>query len=230
MSDGASNMATFAEPLFDMATYDEFILDLIKCSQEKRERDEPEPPAISPALAQPQTTPAVKQAQPVNHNSKLSLVVQPYELKLVPVEEWKPGQMVTLASIINTHFRARSTRRLRFEHKLWNALCLTKKYPDLIDIIGIRWESKDIIKVDRDVFGSLLGLTRPTAALFNPQGSFQSHGFQEVNVKDTASEGQNVRYFRHTSGAFDRDSTRDDLGWCKWIVRKLQMQQRALNI
>lgn len=225
--DSSPKVTTFVDAFFDMEAYDDFLLDLVQSTPEKQKREAGRQPARYGQAPAPGQSMSGRTSQPMTPGSTLARVIQPYELSMVPVEDWKPGQQVTLGSIIGTHFRARSTRRLRFEHKLWNGLCLTKHYPDLIDVIGVTWESKDIIRVDRVVFGSLLGLTRPTAALFNPQGSFQSHGFQEVNIDESITEFQNVRFFRHRSGEFTRDSTREDLIRCKWIVRKLQMQQRA---
>ena len=126
----------------------------------------------------------------------------------------------SLHSIFN-YFPKRSSKKLRFEHKLWNALALTKRYPELADVIGIVWETSTVIRVDKTAFGSLLGLTKPTAALFNPQGSFRSHGFSEVLEPGKANDPEaTARYFVHDSGTFTKYSTADAmLKLCKWKPR-----------
>ncbi|OHT16084.1 hypothetical protein TRFO_42066 [Tritrichomonas foetus] len=156
----------------------------------------------------------------------LDLIVNPIELSFLPKEIWLV-QNVPLRIVLQTFFKARSTKNLRFEHKLWNALSLTKNYPELVSIVGIYWVSHDVIKVHRDLFGSLINVTKPSAALFNNQGSFITHGFIEISKQEALSFGvcsewvedvdeYCIRLFRHSSGLLKATSTRSDIYTCRW--------------
>ncbi|OHT16083.1 hypothetical protein TRFO_42061 [Tritrichomonas foetus] len=159
-------------------------------------------------------------------NDPLNLIVNPIELSFLPKEIWLV-QNVPLRIVLQTFFKARSTKNLRFEHKLWNALSLTKNYPELVSIVGIYWVSHDVIKVHRDLFGSLINVTKPSAALFNNQGSFITHGFIEISKQEALSFGvcsewvedvdeYCIRLFRHSSGLLKATSTRSDIYTCRW--------------
>ena len=218
------NKGNITVSMFDICLYDEFIMGILQGQMDDGKS------GLDVTLKRVTPVNVITNGRNMNKRSmrgcdvRLGMFIRPFDLRLVLCEDWKPEQLVTLGTLIANHFRARSTRKLRFEHKLWNALALTARYPELIDIIGISWETKDILRVDRDAFGSLLGLTRPTAALFNPQGSLQSHGFQEVNFQAQKGDTPSIRYFRHTGG-FNSSSSQDDLMNCKWIVNRGQAEE-----
>jgi hypothetical protein len=125
-------------------------------------------------------------------------------------------------------FRARSSRRIRFEHKLWNALALTKSDPALYPLVGVIWLTAKVIKVNRDVFGHFINVTRPAAALCSMQGSFATHGFQEISLREMAgvlSEEQisdidesTVRLFVHTAALFTECSTDAQVLSCRYAM------------
>ena len=213
------------EPLFDISLSNAFLLGLLEeieadSMEQKAPKAETTSKPKAKAILNPTKT-TVHRAE-YDHERLWNMKIEPRRLGLVPAEELADSEQMTLNDLAANHFRARSTRRLRFEHKLWNALTLVKHYPDLKEILGIEWYTPDIIRVDRNKFGSLLGLTRPTAALFNPQGSFQSHGFAEINMKPNIGEDLTVRYFRHKSGAFTKDSKSADLLNCRWQTKNIQ--------
>ena len=147
------------------------------------------------------------------------------KLGFLPSERAEDYDM-SIPEIIRKHFQVRSTKRIRFEHKLWNALCITKRYPQLFSVFGVEWITGTILKVHRTIFAQLLGITRPTAALFNSQGSFPSHGFVEIDQDDKAmkesgislydSDGAHIRYLVHSSGLFTAYSGIDSLVNCRW--------------
>ena len=132
----------------------------------------------------------------------------------------------TFSEICEEHFQGRSSKKLRFEYKLWNALQITKVYPSLYVFVGVMWLNDKVIKVHRHYFGNLLKLKRPTSALFNSQGSFPSHGFLELSVDELKREhgieaqpddSSFCRYFYHPNGTFSSNSTEDEVLNCRWI-------------
>lgn len=159
-----------------------------------------------------------KKDDDVTLDSYLKLRVNPKELRLLPFEDWLGYDSVTLGEMVDCHFRARSTKHLHFEHKLWNALVLTKVYPKLTPVIGVSWAGFGVITVDKNAFGALLGLTKPTAALFNPQGSFRSHGFHEIMSSDWGpNSDRSDRLFVHRSGRFNESLRPEAITQiCRW--------------
>lgn len=164
------------------------------------------------------------------NKKKLQLNIDPIALGLLPTEYWK-SSCVPLLKVFTPFFPTRSTKKVRFEHKLWNALVLTRKYPDLLPIIGVSWVSQYIIKVNRVVFGNLLNVTRPSAALFNSQGLLLTHGFREVSKKEAIQSGVDlnlidnvdesvIRLFTHTERFFGENSKKEDIAKCRWSKRK----------
>ena len=161
----------------------------------------------------------------IDSNSINNIYINPHMLGFLPREIAEDKQFV-LSDIIKSYFQIRSTKKVRFEHKLWNALCITKMNPILFRIIGVMWISDNILKVHRSIFANLLGITKPTAALFNIQGSFPSHGFIEVDVKDASKEvspqqltdvdGIQIRLFQHEHHLFTSHSGIDELVNCRW--------------
>lgn len=156
----------------------------------------------------------------------IDFYINPIELNFLPKELWLT-QKVALRSVFQTFFKARSTKNLRFEHKLWNALSLSKRYPELIPFLGVFWVSKNLIKVNRDIFGALINVSKPAAALFNNQGSFLTHGFLEITKEKALKKGifpeliedvdeSVVRLFKHSAGLLTADSNKADVSTCRW--------------
>jgi hypothetical protein len=150
--------------------------------------------------------------------------VNPLELGFIPPRRWKSEQ-TSLATLIDKFFRARSSKILRFEQKLWNALTLTSRDPGLYSQIGVKWVAEDVIKVHRDIFGRFLNVTRPAAALYNNQGSFMTHGFVEVPRRalggiDEAElsevDESVVRLFRHQTDSFTRNANETKVMTCTY--------------
>lgn len=113
-----------------------------------------------------------------------SISIDPNKLGFLPRDFWIRSNLITLEQIKRDFFRARSSKSLRFEFKLWNALAITKRYPSLFKEIGVKWVAHVLIMVHRDVFGKLLNVSRPSAALFSSCGAFMTHGFIEVSLRE----------------------------------------------
>lgn len=119
--------------------------------------------------------------------SKISvknISLDPNKLGFLPRDFWIRSGLLTLDQIKRDFFRARSSKSLRFEFKLWNALAITKNYPSLFKEIGVKWVAHVLIMVHRDIFGKLLNVSRPSAALFSSCGAFMTHGFIEISIRE----------------------------------------------
>ena len=145
-------------------------------------------------------------------------------LSLFPKNSWKEEQ-VSFVDMCGSHFQCKSNRKVKFEHKLWNALQLTSARPDLYPVVGVMWVSDSVIQVNRLVFGRLLGLEKSTSALFNLQGSFPTHGFTELTINEMNGFGdlanptpdfRDCRFFTRRDGKFSRFSKEADVMACTY--------------
>jgi hypothetical protein len=191
------------------------------------------PPLVAPILASSADTPPPPKLSfsrlPKAKPSVWQLggyLINPIELGFIPVGHWLPGLM-NLTSAIGDFFSARSSRILRFECKLWNALALTRADRALYPYVGVVWITHGILKVNRDVFGQFINVTRPAAALYNKQGSFATHGFKEVGLKDVKQfvpadelddvEESVVRLFHHLTPLFNAYSRPEEVMACRYV-------------
>lgn len=150
-------------------------------------------------------------------NIKLSLS----KLNFLPSEEWNNTQgEVNLDSLISSYFRVRCSSKIRFEHKLWNALQITLYMPQLYSSIGVKWASKTIIQVNQEIFGNFLDLKKVISALFTSNGLFPSHGFVEIpdsqvrtelNGEISDNDLTECRFLEHRNKLFKRDSNETEI-------------------
>lgn len=152
------------------------------------------------------------------------------ELNLYPKRAWT-ASTVTFIDMYTNHFQCKSNRKVKFEHKLWNALQLTSLRPDLYPLVGVIWLSDSIIQVNRISFGRLLGLEKSTSALFNVQGSFPTHGFDELtldevkqttHVNSPSPDFSECRFFVRKDGLFSRFSPESDVSLCTYTKPSYQ--------
>ena len=122
-----------------------------------------------------------------------NLYINPWRFRFQPFGQWENKQ-ISIFALLKTHFQTRSTKKIRFEHKLWNALQLTSAYPELYNVLGVMLVTPQLIKADRDKIGAAFALTKPNAALFNQQGAFPSHGFIEVSQSASISKYKALPY------------------------------------
>lgn len=143
----------------------------------------------------------------------------------VPLDAWRKPSYTWFE--ITVHFIGKSCRKVRFEHKLWNALQLTLKHPEMYPLIGVIWISDRVIQVNRLKFGKLLDLAKSTSALFSQHGSFPTHGFIELTFRDVqkmpgvvlAPDRDNeLRFFMRPDGKFTKGSTPDEIEECRYVA------------
>lgn len=151
------------------------------------------------------------------------IVLDNEKFMFMPKKSWV-SRTIRFNDMRDGHFQGKSSKRVRFEHKLWNALQITKYMPEMYRQIGVIWLNTRVIQVNRMVFGRLLRLGKATSALFNAQGSFPTHGFVELSVREI--ENMNVksfgdcsdcRFFHRPDGRFSVLSDETDLDACAYV-------------
>lgn len=155
------------------------------------------------------------------------VIINPVSIGLVPYEIWE-NRDYTFQEMLESHFRRRSSKFVKFAQKLFNALAITKAFPDLFDVVGVMWINDSLFKVDKNALGFILGIKKPNASFFNPHGAFKTHGFREIqkhvlepkygipyeSIKGKART--NIRVFEHKTKAFSRDMYANSVTKCKW--------------
>lgn len=154
------------------------------------------------------------------------LKINPHKLGFIPSSFWSDS-MVAFGDIYEDFFKRKNHQCCRFRHKLYNAIVLSEKMPELRKFVGLKWVSKSILKVDKHRFGRLLGITSVEGGLFHRQGNFSTHGFTDAPVdeiravygQDAAvpSEHDSYRLLIHGKGTFVQGVTEKELERCKWV-------------
>jgi hypothetical protein len=152
-------------------------------------------------------------------------ILDPVALGFIPASAWQP-RPVSLHYLYETYFSRKNNVNRRFEHKLWNALAITRHYPHLIKLVGVTWMTERIIKVYKHAFGKLLGIGAIDGGLFHKQGNFTRHGFvqvpdvlarQEIAEDQLADvENRDTILLWHKDQSFSMKSTEDGIGLCRW--------------
>jgi hypothetical protein len=153
----------------------------------------------------------------------------PEALGFLPSQGWKEST-VTFGTLVDSFFRRKGSARTRFLHKLFNALRITEADPAYFNLVGVRWVTERIIRVDKVKFARLLGLRTPDGALFHRQGNFPSHGFAELtpsearavlSAEDCAGvDFDTVRLFVHRQGNFFKGCGEEIEKLCRWENRR----------
>ena len=148
----------------------------------------------------------------------------PSRYNFYPSSVWESREY-SFSELCSEHFMMKSNKMVRFQHKLWNALQITRMSPDMYHVVGVLWFSERVVQVNREIFGRLLGLEKATSALFNIQGSFPTHGFREVTL-DTAllmttsrgitEDARACRYFVRPDGLFRVGSSEEEIAACRY--------------
>ena len=161
-------------------------------------------------------------------------IVNPMRIGLLPSEIFSLIDFpISLASFQVKYFQNRSSRVYRFEHKIYNALKITKEAPQLKGFIGVWWKTPDTFIVNVPVFVALFGSAQPRAALCHASGLFAVHGFEDVTSQMTKEYPNDMNSddfcaYRHTSGEFTMTMTEEQLEKnCKWENPQAQPQAPA---
>lgn len=83
------------------------------------------------------------------------------------------------------YFTRRNGAAQQFNFKLYNALCITMKYPEAYKYVGAIWVTQTIMKINSHIFANLLGIHAVQGGLFHKQGNFSRHGFTHVYKQST---------------------------------------------
>jgi hypothetical protein len=154
-----------------------------------------------------------------------TVVLNPKGLGFIPFSAW-PGDSITFGQLVNTFFRRRNSVHCKFPCKVFNALKLSEACPDFRQHLGIQWVTDEIFRVHRTNFARLIGVKTVEGGLFHQQGNFPSHGFVELPFaeSDNISRAHGfgpcdlsvVRFMKHATGGFERNSSEASLENCKW--------------
>lgn len=138
-----------------------------------------------------------------------------HELGFVPHPEWPP-QTLSLWELRQMYFTRRNGAARQFSFKLYNALCITKKFPAAYQYVGAIWITPTIMKINSQSFAHLLGIHAIQGGLFHKQGNFSRHGFKHIfkqhyvnlsgNPDCTDVDDYNVRLYTDESNNFRQDS------------------------
>jgi hypothetical protein len=210
----------------------------VQRNQCEKSRKPPPRPAAVPVASVPRPVPRFSLAiceveSSIRLRDMPDIAIRPDLLGFVPPKRWMRFHAIAFSSLVRDYFRARSSRKIRFEHKLWNALAISRQLPELTGKVGVLWQSNTIFKVDKNIFGELLAVTRPGSAFFSQRGSFNSHGFHEISVREATAEAPfadfsdvdevTIRLYKHTAGRFRSNSTYQDVDECSWARVTTQM-------
>jgi hypothetical protein len=157
----------------------------------------------------------------------LSLVFSPHTLGFLPTNYWL-AMDVTFGDLVGKFFHRKNNANCRFPHKLYNALTLVEHRPPLFGWVGAMWITDHIFKIDKLIFGRLLGISAIDGGLFHRQGNFPSHGFGELTSVEVDQlrpayglvdvDLDRVRLLYHRGNIFVKGGNDDAIGRCKWIT------------
>jgi hypothetical protein len=163
-----------------------------------------------------------------------SITFNPARLGFIPGRFWQ-NKDLTFGQLVHDFFQRKNNANSRFAHKLFNALRITIEDSFYVEFIGVEWITDRVLRIDKKIFGRLLGIKIIDGSLFHQQGNFPSHGFIELSEKNahewgppeilTGVDFDNVRLLVHKDGIITKGCTEADIEECKWIsVRKRNEQ------
>ncbi|KAH0788391.1 hypothetical protein GPJ56_007693 [Histomonas meleagridis] len=155
------------------------------------------------------------------------MVFFPQTLHFLPTNCWTNSE-ITFGELITKFFQRKNNSNCRFPHKLYNALVIVECNPSMWFLVGVRWITDTIFKVDKYIFGRLLGITSIDGGLFHCQGNFASHGFvelsydevrqmQEKSINLSDIDMDRLRLMKHKKGTFTKNSKEEEIAKCKWM-------------
>jgi hypothetical protein len=149
-----------------------------------------------------------------------SVALNPVSLGFIPVLFW-PNKDVAFGDLVFDFFQRKSNVNSRFLHKLYNALRISTLSPVWAELVGVQWEARFVIRVNKGQFARLLGIKAVEGSLFHQQGNFTTHGFVELNAEHAQMycpnlnlatvDFDNVRLMVHQPGIFVSTCTEQQL-------------------
>jgi hypothetical protein len=156
-----------------------------------------------------------------------ALVFSPQALGFLPSNYWLAVD-ATFGDLVTKFFQRKNNANCRFPHKLYNALALVEHSPAAFHLLGVQWVTDQIFKVDKRIFGRLLGIMAVDGGLFHRQGNFPAHGFAELTSSEIDSLRQRydirdvdqdtVRLLYHKGNSFTKGASEEAVTRCKWIT------------
>ena len=149
------------------------------------------------------------------------LQLHPKQDGFIPKKFWDKNPTQSFGWCLANFFQKKNNSNARFLYKLYDALLLDTLYPELSPYIGVTWLSKNIIRVNKHIFGRFIGVKTVDNSLFHQQGNFPSHGFVEITSSEVQKvcpdinlEGvdfDKVRLLTHTPGIFVQGCTENQI-------------------
>jgi hypothetical protein len=155
-----------------------------------------------------------------------TLACNPRADGFLPSDYWLETQY-TFGEVVQSFFQRKHSTNCRFIHKLFNGLTLVDKDARFYDLVGVKWVTDRVFKVDKLLFGRLLGIGNVDDGLFHHQGMLRESGFSELSQNDANAlkqEGcdigdvdqERVRLWFHATNSFYRncdEATVNSGGW-----------------
>jgi hypothetical protein len=122
---------------------------------------------------------------------------------------------------VTKFFQRKNSANCRFPHKLFHAL-------SLFGLVGVRWVTDRIFKVDKYIFGRFLGIDSIDGGFFHRQGNIPSHGFAGLTAAEIRQvcianvDQDRVRLLYHKGNLFAKGSNEEVVTQCKWITESQQ--------
>lgn len=155
-----------------------------------------------------------------------NLVFSPRALGFLPTSYWIANEN-KFGSLVCDFFQKKNNSNCRFPHKLYNGLLLVEHNPEMYPLVGLKWITDTVFKVDKYIFGRLLGITSINGGLVHSQGNFPSHGFKELTNEEIIElrkqskqiddvDMDRVLLMKQINGMFSKDCNEATLAQCKW--------------
>jgi hypothetical protein len=156
-----------------------------------------------------------------------SLSLSPQALGFLPSNYWLTAD-TTFGEFVTKFLQRKNNANCRFPHKLYNALAVVDHSPSMFPLLGVQWVTDRIFKVDKFIFGRVLGIMAVDGGLVHRQGNFPSHGFAELSLAEVDQlrggfdlsdvDLDRVRLLYHKGNSFAKGTTEDAVTRCKWIT------------
>lgn len=168
------------------------------------------------------STPIAARTDPIFNDIIINrkYTINPTQVGFIPSMFW-PSKEYQLADIIFDFFQRKNNVSCRFLHKLYNAVKLSRVNDFYAELVGVKFITQVVLKVNKGCFARLLGIKTIDGSLFHKQGNFPNYGFVELSSElaqayCTASDladvdFDEVRLLIHTNGVFKANCTEADI-------------------